>query len=195
MTTHQPGAGSEAPVRVRAGTVRVRDQFVMAKYGKLARESFRKAASRELLSVLTTPGDVWVDFGLFIESTSLACKLFGDGNPHLARSIGAFGAEANMGAWRSLVYRLLSPRMVMELAGAFWSHHYDGGRLTTSLEGKSGVRVRLEDFPRPHILHCLSIAGWTQRTIELGKPRRVSVNKVKCRLEGDSACEFVGDWE
>lgn len=186
---------SGAGVRVRAGTVRVRDQFVMAKYGKLAREAFRRAASPQLSAVLTTPGDVWVDFDLFIESTALACKLFADGSPHLARSIGAFGAEANMGAWRSLVYRVLSPRMVMELAGAFWSHHYDGGRLSTSLEGKNGVRIRLEDFPKPHLLHCLSIAGWVQRTIELGKPRRVNVTKVKCRLEGASACELVGEWE
>src|SRR5689334_5342123 len=167
----------------------------MAKHWKLARERFRAAASNELRTLLMTPGDLWVDFELFIEATHLVCRLFGDSNPHVARSIGACGAEANMGAWRSVVYRLLSPRLVMELAGAFWNHHYDGGRLSTSLEGKNGIRVKLEDFPRPHVLHCLSIAGWMQRIIELGKPKRVEVQKVKCRLEGHAACEFVGEWE
>ena len=181
--------------RVRAGTVRVRDQYVMAKHGKLARESFRAAASPQLLQVLTTPGDVWVSFDLFVESTELVCRLFGEGNPGLARKIGAFGAEANMGAWRSLVYRMLSPKMMMELAGAFWSHHYDGGRLKASLDGPHGLLVRLEDFPRPHVLHCLSIAGWMERTIELGRPKRVAVKKVRCRLDGAEACKFLGEWE
>jgi hypothetical protein len=167
----------------------------MSKYGKLARESYRKAASSELRSILVTPGDVWVDFDLFIEATELVCKLHGDDKPDLARTIGAFGAEANMGSWRAIVHRLLSPRMFMEFAGMFWSHHYDGGRLTSALEGKNGIRVKLEDFPRPHRMHCLAIAGWAQRIIELGKPQRVTLNEVRCRLRGDSACEFVAEWE
>ena len=31
--------------------------------------------------------------------------------------------------------------------------------MLTSLEGKNALRVRIEDFPHPHLLHCLSIAG------------------------------------
>ncbi len=181
--------------RVRAGTVRVRDQFVMSKYGKLARETFRANATPELLRVLTTPGDFWVDFGLFIEATELVCRLFAEGNPGVARRIGAFGAEANIGSWRSLVYRLMPPRLVLELAGAFWSHHYDGGRLSVAIEGPRGVVATLADFPKPHLIHCLSIAGWMERTIELGRPKRVAVTERKCRTRGDAACEFVIDWE
>jgi hypothetical protein len=180
---------------VRAATVRVRDQFVMARYGKLAREQFRRAASRELQTVFVTPGDVWIDFDLFVESTALVCEIFGDGREDFARVVGAFAAEANMGAWRSLVHRLVSPRTMMELAGMFWSHHYDGGRLSTSLEGNGGLRIKLDDFPRPHRLHCLSIAGWAQRIIELGKPKHASLREVSCRLHGDRSCEFIGEWE
>jgi hypothetical protein len=186
----EKGAG-----RVRAATVRVREQYVMAKHGKLARETYRANASKDLLHVLVTPGDFWVDFPLFVESTELVCRLFAAGNPGLARKIGAFGAEANIGSWRSIVYRLMPPRLVMELAGAFWSHHYDGGRLNVTLEGRHSVVARLEDFPRPHLIHCLSISGWMERTIELGRPKRVAVTERTCRTRGDAACEFLIDWE
>ena len=87
----------ERRVRVRASAVRVRDQFVLARYGKLSRASYRAKASPALARVLATPGDGWVDFALFVEATELVCREFGDGSPALARAVGAFGAEANVG--------------------------------------------------------------------------------------------------
>ena len=180
---------------MKAATVRVRDYFVLSRFGKTSREQYRSACSKALLETLTTAGDRWVDFQQFIESTELVCKLFGEGDLTLAREIGAFAAETNMGVWRSLVYRVLSPNTVISIAAGLWSHHYEGGRLVTLPEGSKGVRVRVEDFPMPHRTHCLSIEGWTRRTVELGRPRRVSLAETACRLRGATACEFVGEWE
>lgn len=180
---------------MKSATVRVRDQFVLARFGKLSRERYRAAASKELLETLTTPGDRWVDFAQFIEATELACKLFADGDPNLAREIGGYGAEANMGVWRTLVFRVLSPQTVLNIASGLWSHHYQGGRLIALPAGTDGVRVRIEDFPSPHRVHCLSIEGWLRRTIELGRPKRVVVAKTSCRLRGAEACEFHSEWE
>ncbi len=180
---------------MRASAVRVRDQFVLARYGKLSRETYRAAASPELLKVLTTPGDVWVDFDLFVEATDLACRQFGDGSTSLAREIGAYGAEANMGPWRTLAHRLLSPKVLFEMAGMLWSHHYDGGRLTTSSPRDRVVIVRLDDFPQPHALHCASIEGWMERTLKYGKPKRLELAQTACRTRGDAHCEFRSEWE
>ena len=182
-------------MRVRAPTVRVREHFVLARFGKTSREQYRAAASQRLLETLMTPGDRWVEFAQFVEATELVCRLFGDGDITLARDIGKFGAETNMGVWRSLVYRVLSPATVMSIASGVWGHHYDGGRLVTKPEGKHGVRLRIEEFPAPHRAHCLSIEGWCHRTIELGRPKRVSVTETRCRCRGDEACELVADWE
>lgn len=187
--------GASGGARVRATTVRVREHFVMARYGRTSREAYRRAASQALRSTLETPGDRWVEFAQFIEATELACKLFAGGDPTLAREIGAFGAETNVGVWRSLVHRVLSPATVLGIASGLWSHHYDGGRLVVGKSGASGVRLRVEAFPEPHRLHCLSIEGWCKRTIELGRPKRVSVSDVQCRLRGDDACELMADWE
>jgi len=185
----------EKGVQVRASTVRVREQFVLARYGKLARDQYRSQASPQLANVLATPGDVWVDFELFIEATSKVCALFGDGSPALARAIGAFGAEANMGTWRTLVHRLLSPKMILDLAGMLWSHHYDAGRLVPTSSGKRQVSLRIEDFPRPDPMHCASIEGWSERTLLFSRPKRLTVRETQCRTRGAPFCEFLGEWE
>jgi hypothetical protein len=180
--------------RVRATTIRVRDHFVSARYGKTARERFRAAASPELRRTILTSGDAWVEFDLFIEASELVCRLFGNSDLALARQIGSFGAETNMGTWRSIVHRLLSPRILLSIAAGLWSHHYDGGRLVIEATSDTGVRARIVDFPQPHRTHCLAIEGWMERTIELGRPRSARVRKVGCRLDGGPDCEFLAEW-
>lgn len=180
--------------RVRATTIRVRDHFVSARYGKTARERFRAAASPTLRNTILSSGDAWVEFDLFIEATELVCALFGNNDLALARQIGGFGAETNMGTWRGMAHRLLSPRILLGIAAGLWSHHYDGGRLAIEPTSATGVRARLLDFPQPHRTHCLAIEGWIERSIELGRPRAVRVRKAACRLDGEAACEFVAEW-
>ena len=121
--------------------------------------------------------------------------MFGDGSPTLARAVGAFGAEANMGPWRSFVHKMLSPKTVLDLAGMLWSHHYDAGRLASSSADDREVTVRIEDFPRPHVLHCASIEGWCERTLSLGRPRTVTVRQTACRVSGDPHCQLEARWE
>jgi hypothetical protein len=181
--------------RVRSGTVRVRDQFVLARYGRTSRDLYRSKLSPPALETISVPGDRWVDFSQFIETTELACTLFAQGDMNLCQEIGAFGAEANMGVWRAMVYRVLSPQTVLSIAGGLWGHHYEGGRLSGVDDGEGGVRLRLEDFPTPHITHCLSIQGWLRRTLELGRPKAVRIQKRMCRLRGDALCEFHGQWK
>jgi hypothetical protein len=187
--------GAHGSVRVRSTTVRVRDQFVLARYGRVSQARYREHASPSLLETLTTPGDRWVEFAQFVEATELVCKLFAEGDRALAREIGGYGAEVNIGRWRAVVFRVMSPQTVLQMASGLWSHHYDGGRLAVAPEGQHGVRVRIESFPTPHLVHCLSVEGWFQRTIELGRPKHVTVQKTACRLDGADACEYVGEWE
>ena len=187
--------GQSGGLHARASAVKVRDQFVMARFGRTSRDRYRLAASADLREALDTPGDRWVDFRLFVEATELACQMFADGDEELAAEIGAFAAEANMGPWRALVHRILSPGFILGLATQLWSHHYDGGRLTLSETPGQSFRLRIEDFPLPARVHCLSIRGWCLGTIRLGRPRTASVEETACRLRGDPCCEFVAHWK
>lgn len=186
--------GKSGGLHARASAVKVRDQFVMARFGRTSRDRYRAAASPELREALDTPGDRWVDFRLFVDATELACRMFADGDEELAAEIGAFAAEANMGPWRALVHRILSPGFILGLSSQLWGHHYDGGRLSVTEIPNAGFKVRIEEFPQPARVHCLSIRGWCLGTIRLGRPKTATVEETLCRLRGDPACEFVAQW-
>lgn len=181
-------------LHARASAVKVRDQFVMARFGRTSRDRYRAASSPALRAALELPGDRWVDFDVYVEATELACRMFADGDLELAADIGMFAAEANMGPWRALIHRILSPGFILSLASQLWSHHYDGGRGVVIENGEGCCRFRVEDFPSPSAAHCHSVRGWCLGTIRLGRPRAATVEETACRLRGDPVCEFVAHW-
>jgi hypothetical protein len=182
--------------RVRASAVLMRKHYVRDRHGVHAEARYLAAASPELAATLQTAEKVddWVDFALFVEATELVDKLFGRGDLMLAWDVGRFAAEHNLGVWKALVMKVLSPKTVINIATGLWGHHYDSGKLQATEEGTHGLRLRIVDFPTPARAHCLSIGGWTERTLELGRPKSVTVREEKCRVKGADACELTLLW-
>jgi predicted hydrocarbon binding protein len=79
------------------------------------------------------------------------------------------------------------------MASSLWSHHYDTGGLVATREG-DGVRVRITDFLWPHRTHCMSVGGWIEGSLELGRPKRAQVRELSCRTRGQETCEFALAW-
>jgi hypothetical protein len=184
--------------RVQAHTVRLRDTFVEARFGLEARQRFRAAASpplRELFISSENPKGGWVDFGLFVEATVLADRLFGKGDLALAWEIGRFASGHAAGLWKRLIMRHIRPATVLGLTAGIWSQHHDGGRLVSRVLGSSGLHVSIVDFPTPHRAHCLSIGGWMQGSLEMGPRRAGQVRELGCRALGAPACDFQLTWE
>lgn len=181
---------------VRGSAVLMRQSFVRARFGAIANDHFMACASPPLRTalMLAPQVDQWVDFGLFIEATELVDRLFGRGDLGMSWEIGRYAAEHNMGVWRSLVMRVLNPSMVLSIAASLWTHHYDSGKLVVREEESGGVRLSIAEFSRPHRTHCMSIGGWIERTLELGRPKSVRVREVTCRARGGGACEFTLTW-
>lgn len=173
----------------------MRQSYVETKYSHAGLEKWTLRATPALKAVLSRSHihEEWVDFALFVEATELVDTIFGHGNLALAWDIGRFAAEHNIGFWRSVMMRVVSPTIVLSMAGSLWSHHYDTGRLVATREG-DGVQVRILDFLRPHRTHCLSIGGWMERSLELGPSKQVRVREVSCRTRGDESCAFVLAW-
>lgn len=174
----------------------MRHKFVQARFGQAGSETFLSRASPELRTALAIAPQLgeWVDFDLFVEATELVDRLFGRGDMAMAWDVGRFAAEHNIGLWRSIVMRLVSPKTVIGIAASMWTHHYDSGRLVLEEDPEGGVRMKIAEFLRPHRTHCLSVGGWAERTLELGRPKTVRVREVACRARGASMCDFSLVW-
>jgi predicted hydrocarbon binding protein len=178
----------------------MRQHFVKARFGATGAELFKARASAELRVALSLAPqrDDWVDFGLFVEATELVDRLFGRGDLAIAWEVGRYAAEHNMGVWRSLVMRVMSPSIIMGIATSLWTHHYDSGKLVIREESdgeKNQVRVSISDFRAPHRTHCMSVGGWIERTLELGRPKSVRVRETSCRARHGATCEFALTWK
>lgn len=199
LAPHQSGfVPTTRRPKARGRAILMRKKFVNAKFGASAVELLESRASPELRAALSLAEqhDSWVDFGLFIEATELVDRLFGRGDLAIAWDVGRFAAENNIGVWRSIVMRFVSPNTVLNIASSVWSHHYDTGRLVAAPEEDHlGVRMSIVDFLWPHRTHCLSIGGWIERTLEFGKPKRVDVKELSCRAKGGLQCTFLLKWE
>lgn len=179
----------------------MRQHFVKARFGTTGAELFQARASAELRMALSIAQqrDEWVDFGLFIEATELVDRLFGRGDLAMAWEVGRYAAEHNIGVWRSLIMRVMSPSILMSIATSLWTHHYDSGKLVVREEEsdseKNQVRVSIAEFRSPHRTHCMSIGGWIERSLELGRPKSVRVREVACRARHGASCEFALTWK
>lgn len=185
------------PARVQAATVRVRQAFAEERFGKDAAERLRRAASPELrvlLSTTETPPGGWVPFALFVEVNELVDREFGRGDGALIWEAGRFAASHNVGAWKGLIMRHVTPGMLVGLAASLWSKHYDGGRLVSRSAGGTSLVVSIVDFPEPHPAHCKAIGGWMLGSLELGPRKSPSVLELSCRASGAAICEFRLSW-
>ena len=192
-----PGGSATPLVRVQAAVVRVREAFVLHKFGKLAHEKYRSEASPALRGMLAAPDpkDGWVDFDLFIEAIALADRLFAAGDLRTAWDIGRFAASYNQGFWRALVMKRVGPVLIMRMGSMVWSRHYDSGKTVIEETGKNEIVLQILDFARPHRAHCLSVMGWMAGIMELGPRTDVRVEEVRCRLDGGAACSVRCKWE
>jgi hypothetical protein len=150
--------------------------------------------ARQILSApLVKAG--WYPFTVFVEEIEAIDRIFGAGDLSLARTLGRFAAEANLPTIYRLFYKVGSPRWVIERAARLWSLHYDSGRLTTEPSPGGGLLVRIEDFATPHRAHCLSVMGWSERSVELSGARLVVVAEGDCKVKGGIECAFSVSWQ
>lgn len=76
-------------------------------------------------------------------------------------------------------------------ASALWNVHYDSGRLEIVEPKPKHITLRIVDFETPHCLHCRSVFGWAERSVELSGGKDVSASYTDCRRRGASACGFT----
>ena len=160
-------------------------------------QRLRAAASAQLASILEAGVEKarWYPFRQFIELNVLIDRLFGRGDLSLVKALGRHGADANLTTIYRLFYKVGTTHWILGRAVRLWSAHYDSGSLEVFTRGPHGAILRIHGFAFPDPAHCLSVAGWCERSIELSGGRSVLLAETRCRTRGDDVCQLEATWE
>jgi hypothetical protein len=137
----------------------------------------------------------WYPFEQFIELNVVIDRLFGKGDLKLVKELGRYGADANLTTIYRLFYKVGTAHWILGRAVRLWSAHYDSGYLEVLTRGPKTAVLRVRGFATPDVVHCLSVAGWCERSIELSGGKDVQVVEPKCRTRGDELCQIEASWE
>jgi hypothetical protein len=190
---------------VKGNVLASRISWVSLTHGLAGLDRLAAVASPTLAKLILRGATMstWYPFELFTELTLLIDSTFGKGDLELIRLMGRNGSDANLTTIYRLFYKVGTVHWMLGRSARLWGAHYDSGRLETYARGFRHVELRIVDFPTPHRAHCISVAGWVERSIELSGGRNVQVNEPNCRAESgsgvdaqsDNSCRMHCTWE
>jgi hypothetical protein len=137
----------------------------------------------------------WYPFDQFVELNVVIDRLFGRGDLALVKQLGRYGADANLTTIYRLFFKVGSVQWILGRSVRLWSAHYDSGYCEVATRGPKACVMRVRGFATPHAAHCLSVAGWAERSIELSGGKRPIVEESRCRTRGDELCQLDITWE
>lgn len=171
--------------------------WVRLGHGEAGLEALERAASAELAPVLANGVAMarWYPFPLFVELNEVIDRLFGKGDLGLIKELARFGAEANLKTVYRLFYKVGTVRWILGRAARLWGAHYDTGELLVVEDRPGEAVLEIVGFDTPHRVHCLSVAGWCERSIEISGGRDVEGSEPECRARGDARCLIRATWK
>ena len=182
---------------VKGSALASRVLWVELGHGAAGLDKLRAACSPELRAAIDggLAKAKWYPFAQFVELNEVIDRVFGKGDLALARELGRAGADANLTTIYRLFYKLGSVHWILGRGVRLWSAHYDSGFCEIATVGVKAARMRVRAFATPHRAHCLSVAGWVERSIELSGGKRAIVEESQCRTRGDALCQLDCLWE
>ena len=170
--------------------------WVQLQHGAMGEARLRAAASPPLVANIER-GFVkskWYPFEQFVELNVAIDKIFGSGDLSLVKQLGRFGADANLTTIYRLFLKVGSPTWILGRSLRLYSAHYDTGWAEVAMSGPTAAMLRIHAVHKPHRAHCLSVAGWAERSIELSGGREPVAIESRCRTRGDEVCELDVSW-
>ncbi len=182
---------------VKGSALASRILWVQLGYGEAGMDKLLAACSPDLRTTLEAgvKNARWYPFEQFIELCVVCDMVFGKGDLSLIKPLGRYGADANLTTIYRLFFKVGSTQWILGRAVRLWSAHYDSGYLEVLTRGPKSAILRIRGFASPHRVHCASVLGWAERSIELSGGKRVAMTEVKCRTRGDDVCQMDASWE
>ena len=171
--------------------------WVTLEHGEAGLDRLKAQASPELRTCLENGFHKarWYPFELFVELNVTIDRLFGAGDLGLIRTLGRFGADANLTTIYRLFYKVGSVQWILGRSVRLWSAHYDSGYLEVATRGPKAAVLRIRGFATPHPAHCIAVTGWAERSIELSGGKKPVMTETKCRTRGDECCQLDVTWD
>ena len=190
-------AYSEDVPNVKGSALSSRILWVELEQGAAGIDKLLGACSEALRTTLDAgvKKERWYPFDQFIELNLVIDRIFGRGDLAMVKPLGRYGADANLTTIYRLFFKVGSTTWILGRAVRLWSAHYDCGFLDVLTRGPRNAVMRIRGFPTPHQVHCLAVAGWCERSIELSGGKRVAVIESRCRTRGDDLCQLDLAWE
>jgi hypothetical protein len=173
-----------------------RIKWTQFNHGEPGLERLQAVASPELGDLLRSGAVMskWYPFELFVEINEVMDSTFGKGDLSLVKRLGRHGADANLTTIYRLFYKVGTVKWILARAARLWGLHYDSGRMLVTQAPGNEVDLRIDGFETPHRVHCLSVQGWVERSVELSGGQDVALDELSCRALGDDTCRFRITW-
>jgi hypothetical protein len=182
---------------VKGSALSSRVLWVQLNHGSAGLERLLPQCSPELRA--TIEGGVhkahWYPLEHFVELIATIDRLFGAGDLSLVRDLARFGADANLTTIYRLFYKVGTTHWILGRAVRLWSAHYDSGYLEVLTRGPKTAVLKIRAFDTPHPVHCMSVLGWAERSVELSGGTEVKSAETKCRTRGDDFCQLEYTWQ
>jgi hypothetical protein len=115
------------------------------------------------------------------------------GAPRFHEDFGRKAAEYEIHWVYRVILKFTSPLWLLEQGTAVWNKSHDTGSWT--IEGRDGwLRGTLRDFGLVHSGYCRSLGSWIKRACEMTGTATIQVWHPQCRVNGNEACVFEGEW-
>lgn len=181
---------------VKGSAIQSRVLWVELNHGEEGRRRLFAALRPETRKALEPPilKSKWYPFFVFVDLNETIDRLFGAGDLSMVRTLARFGADANLTTIYRLFYMVGTVKWIIDRAARLWDLHYDSGKLLVIRQPGNDVEMRIVKFETPHRVHCLSVMGWAERSVELSGGKDVRLVETACRARGDGDCSFRVTW-
>jgi hypothetical protein len=182
---------------VKGSALTSRLLWVSLNHGKAGMARLAAASSPTLRGIVESGATraSWYPFDAFIELNERVDALFGAGDIALVRELGRYSADANLTTIYRLFFKFGAVHWILTRAPRLWGMHYDAGRVVVRApSGGHEAELEVIDYDTPHRVHCLSVVGWIERSVELSGGKDVVLDELECRAQGGSRCLMRVRW-
>ena len=136
-----------------------------------------------------------IEDGLIIPIETIGKLFYNGDSQYAAHYMGRCHAEITLTGIYKFFVQLNSPRFIISRGLEVMNTYFRPCTFEVKILETNVVIIQLQEYSNPHIIIEASIAGWTERAIEISGGKNVQTEIVKSLTRNDPYTEIVICWE